>query len=84
MPGEHTIAGLKQFGVTGELMIVKRPIRVIIELLVPFVEPICGREERNRIRHMNCDRHVQLSAGVPHGIESRVFAQVQTQCLQNF
>src|SRR5579864_4032939 len=67
---------------------------MVIEFLVPFVEAISRREERNRIRNVNGNRHIQLAARVPHRVETRVIdsyqfagcdvlSQIETERLQD-
>ena len=57
---------------TGKVAIVKRPVRMIIELLIALVETIGRSKKRDRVRYVNSHGHVQLATDVPHGIESRI------------
>ena len=44
---------------------------MIFQLFVPFVKAVGGSEEATGSKH-EWQRHAQLSASVPHGIEARI------------
>ena len=72
MACHHAIARFDQLGVAGKIAAVKRPVGMIVQLLVTFVEAVGRSEERDRVGDVNCDRHVELPARIPHGIEARI------------
>ncbi len=72
----------------------ERPVGMIAQFLVPLVESVGRSEEGNRVGDMNCDWHIQLSAGVPHRVEpgivdlyqppgGKVLSQIEAQRLQD-
>ena len=72
MARDQAVASLKQLRIARKIIIIKRPVRMIVEFLIPLVKAIGRSEECNRVRDVNRDRHFQLPTGVPHGIEPRV------------
>ena len=68
--GQHVVASFQQFCVTGKITAVERPIRMVIQFLEAFIEPINGKEECLRIRNMNRNRHPQRAGCLPHGVET--------------
>src|SRR5215471_4870383 len=94
MTRENAIARREQFRVAGKIVTIKRPIGMVVELLVSLVESVGGCEERDGIGNVNGHRHIQLATGVPHGIKTRiinldqgaggdVLTQIKTERLQN-
>ena len=69
MTRDHSVSRLNQLGIRGKIVVMKRPIGMIAELLVSLVEPIRGREKGNWIGDMDCDGHLQMAADLPHGIK---------------
>ena len=45
MPSDDAVASRNQLVITGEVAAMERPVRMIIQFLVTFVEPIRGRKE---------------------------------------
>ena len=45
---------------------------MVAQFFVALVEAIRRRKKRDRIGDVNRDRHLELPAGIPHGIESRI------------
>src|SRR6266581_1010579 len=92
--GQDAVARLQQFGVTGKIAAVKRPIRMIVQFLEALVETVDGKEESFRIRNVDRHRDSQRPARFPHGIEPLVIhfhewprrdvlTQVEPQGLKN-
>src|SRR5207237_790277 len=72
MPRYDAVAGFEQFCVARKITPVKRPIRVVVEFFVAFIETVGRREECNRIGNVNRDRNIELTASVQHGVESGI------------
>src|SRR4029077_17728967 len=95
MSGKHAVPCFQQFFVAGEISSVKRPVRVIVQFLVAFVKPIRRSKKRHRIGNVNGHWYIELTADVPHGIESwivdlyqgsggGVFPQIKSERFENF
>src|SRR4051812_5085776 len=69
---EYTIARRQEFRVRRVILPGERPVRELVWLLVPFVEPIDREEEGGRIRDVDGDRQAERAARLPHGIETAV------------
>src|SRR5207245_5994976 len=91
---KNPVSGIKQYFISGKVATDERPIRMVVQLLIAFVEAICQREKRQWIGHMNRNWHVESPASVPHGIKSRIvnlhkfargniLAKVVSQSLKN-
>src|SRR5450755_669875 len=94
MPRHHSIAGSDQFVVAGKISSMERPVRMVVQFLVPLVKAVRRGKECNRIRDMNGHGEVELAAGIPHGIEPGIvdlherargdaFAKVKAESLKN-
>src|SRR5882724_11568115 len=68
VPGDDTVPRREQLVVAGKVSAMERPVRMIVEFFVTFVEAVGWQEECNRIRNMNRHRKIQLAARIPHGI----------------
>ena len=73
---------------------VERPVRVVVQLLVPLVEAVRRQEERLRVANVDGHRDAERRAGFPHRIEPRivdrhepprraVLAQIEAKNLQH-
>ncbi len=94
MPCEDTVARFQQGAETREPGTRERPVGMIRQFLVAFVEPVGREEERFGIRNVNGDRQPVPAAGLPHRVEPLVVdghqrprrppvTQVEPQCLEH-
>ena len=83
-----------QFAVAGEILSVKRPVRMRVQFLKAFVEAINRQEKRFGVGGVNRDWHLVRACCLPHRIEAtiinfdqlarrHILAQIQTERLQN-
>jgi hypothetical protein len=94
MAGEDAVARFQQFRLAGKILAVERPVRMIIQLLEPFVGTVDRQKESDGVGDMDGDRHVEGAAGFPHCVKSHVihlhqlsggdvFPQVEAERLEN-